>query len=80
MESNLTADIQPREQGAARGRLFRLDSSSNAGTRPEAKPGDTRPTVIDMPPIGIPNTMAWSPDGRRIAFVSNTVFQSDDIE
>jgi len=29
---------------------------------------------------GTINVPSWSPDGRRIAFVSNTVFQSDDIE
>ncbi len=54
MENNLTAKLEPREQAEPRGRLFRLDG--------------TRATAIGAPPLGIPNTMAWSPDGTRFYF------------
>lgn len=54
MDDNLTDALEPREQGPARGRLFRLDGASA--------------TAVDAPALGIPNTMAWSPDGTRFYF------------
>lgn len=54
MENNLNPDLTPREQGAARGRLFRLERG--------------KLTVMLGPEFGIPNTLVWSPDGRRMYF------------
>lgn len=51
MDNNLTADLRPRQQGPARGRLFRIDG--------------TTATPLTGPEFGIPNTMAWSPDRSR---------------
>ena len=51
MENNLTPDLQPRTQGAARGRLFR---TGPAGAVP-----------MTGAEFAIPNTMAWSPDRTR---------------
>ena len=52
METNLTADGCRRETGPARGRLWRIEPGGKAVAAPE------------VPPLGIPNAMAWSPDGR----------------
>ena len=51
MENNLTADLEPRTQTAARGRLFRIDGQ--------------KATACTEAEFGIPNTMAWSPDRTR---------------
>jgi sugar lactone lactonase YvrE len=51
MENNLTPDLQPRTQGAPRGRLFRTGPD---GTVP-----------MTGAEFAIPNTMAWSPDRTR---------------
>ena len=51
MENNLTADLEPREQDRACGRLFRIDG--------------TVATEMTEPEFGIPNTMVWSPDRNR---------------
>jgi sugar lactone lactonase YvrE/DNA-binding GntR family transcriptional regulator len=51
MENNLTEHLSPRRQGAARGRLFRIDGG--------------RAVAMTEAEFGIPNTMAWSPDRAR---------------
>ncbi len=66
MENNLTRDLEPREQTAARGRLYRLDGTEVTGF------GDSD--------LGIPNTMAWSPDRTRFYFgdsLQNTIWVWD---
>ena len=66
MSDNLTSELEPREQGEPRGRLFRLEGS--------------RAIPVEAPPLGIPNTMAWSPDGRRFFFgdsVRNVIWRCD---
>ncbi|MCY6381826.1 SMP-30/gluconolactonase/LRE family protein [Hoeflea prorocentri] len=66
MENNLTPDLEPREQAAARGRLYRLDGTNVTG--------------FGEADLGIPNTMAWSPDRTRFYFgdsLQNTIWVWD---
>ncbi|HVG47094.1 MAG TPA: SMP-30/gluconolactonase/LRE family protein [Rubellimicrobium sp.] len=51
METNLTPEGQPRVTGPARGRLWRIGPDGEATA------------MADVPPLDIPNAMAWSPDG-----------------
>ncbi|UYN99919.1 MAG: SMP-30/gluconolactonase/LRE family protein [Devosia sp.] len=54
MENNLNADGSPRQQAHWRGRLFSVAGNTVTGPVEEG--------------FGIPNTMAWSPNGDRFYF------------
>lgn len=72
MDNNLNPDGSARQMRGSRGRLFRVDAD-----------GTTTP-FIDAS-LGIPNTMAWSPDRATFYFgdtLLNTIwaFDYDDVE
>lgn len=67
MQNNLNPDASPREMTSSEGRLMRL---STDGTIHQFGEED----------LGIPNTMAWSPDGSTFYFgdtLRNTIWEFD---